>query len=614
MALVFVTVFLLASCGDDAPSVSATETPGRVVGGPTDSEPAPAPTTVPSGEPVAVPSAWSSAVAVSPTGAVAMAVNPDSRSVTLVDAARLEVIAEIEVGIDPRTVAFDPSGTTAFVANRGSGTVTRVDVASGVADTEWRVGAAPYGVIVSEDAVYVSHLTEDSVTVLDPETGDVLNRVEMGAFPAGLALTGGVKPWLLVTHLFSAELTAIDVATREIAWVVSSGVGANLSQSVVVTPDGKTAYMPQTRSRSDNPALVFDNTVMPIVSAVDLENAAVSRTGRITLDTADRPVNMPFGAAFGRGGRTLFVANAGSNDVSVIDLETGRGTAHVQVGSNPRGIASAQDGSRIFVNNVLDGTLSVIDARSMRVERTIVLTQLDLPEPILEGKRIFNSSSEPALSRDQWVSCASCHFDGMHDGRTWSGFPDGTRNTPSLLGVRDTLPTHWSGNRDELQDSEVTIRMIQGGRGLVDGEAFDPLGPPHAGLSERLDALAAYLTTLEPWYAIRTDEGAAAAERGALIFERLGCAVCHPGPLYTDVSLHDVGTGDAASGPGGQERRMSWFDTPSLRGVRLTAPYFHDGRAPTLWAALAGEAGEHAVAETALEAEMAALIAFLRSL
>ena len=549
----------------------------------------------------------------SPSGDIVIAANPDSGSVTLVDAARLEVIAEVPVGADPRTVAFNPEGTAAFVANRGSATVTRVDVASRAAEAEWAVDATPYGIIVSEDAAYVSHLTTGVVTVLDADTGLARDRVAVGSFPAGLALTGGSESLLLVTHLLSAELTAIDVGSLETAWVLPSGVGANLSQSVVVTPDGKTAYLPQTRSRSSNPALLFDSTVLPIVTAVDLERRAVSRAGRITLDTADRPVNMPFGAAFDRQGRTLFVANAGSGDVSVIDLETGRGTAHIEVGSNPRGIASAPDGTRVFVNNVLDGTLSVIDARSMRVERTVVLTELALPEPVLEGKRIFNDSSDPALSRDQWVSCASCHFDGMHDGRTWVGFPDGPRNTPLLLGVRDTLPTHWSGNRDELQDAEVTIRMIQNGTGLVAGEAYDPLGPPHAGLARRLDALAAYLATLEPLYTAPVGEDTLAGERGAAVFERLGCAVCHPGPLYTDLLLHDVGTGDVAL-ERGVHGRGTRFDTPSLRGVSLTWPYFHDGSAPTLRAVLAGKTGEHAVAGAVSAAEMDALIAFLRAL
>jgi YVTN family beta-propeller protein len=65
-----------------------------------------------------------------------IAVNPDSDSVTIVDAASLEVIREASVGRDPRTVAFGPDGSVAFVANHESGAVTRIDLRSGSTDRE----------------------------------------------------------------------------------------------------------------------------------------------------------------------------------------------------------------------------------------------------------------------------------------------------------------------------------------------------------------------------------------------------------------------------------------------------------------------------------------------
>ena len=184
---------------------------------------------------------------------------------------------------------------------------------------------------------------------------------------------------------------------------------------------------------------------------------------RITLDTADEPVNMPFGAALSPEGERIYISNAGSNDISVIDLKNNKGLAHISVGSNPRGIAVTPNGSHIFVNNVLDGTVSVIDAQSLEVVRTLKVTEISLATHILEGKKIFNSASSPVLTTDDWISCSTCHFDGSMDKRTWLGFPDGPRNTSSLMGVGETLPLHWSGDFDELQDVEITIREIQFG-------------------------------------------------------------------------------------------------------------------------------------------------------
>ncbi len=81
------------------------------------------------------------------------------------------------------------------------------------------------------------------------------------------------------------------------------------------------------------------------------------------------------------------------------------------------------------------------------------------------------------------------------------------------------------------------------------------------------------------------------------------CASCHGGPFYTDsalgnagldftqtIVLHDIGTcvkkGLFPDRPGkdvkGQTHTACDFDTPTLRGVFATAPYFHDGSARTL--------------------------------
>ena len=222
----------------------------------------------------------------------------------------------------------------------------------------------------------------------------------------------------------------------------------------------------------------------------------------------------------------------------------------------------------------------MIDTDDLVVTRSIELTDIPLPETILEGKKIFNSASEPVLTTDNWISCATCHFDGMMDGRTWLGFPDGPRNTPSLLGVSRTLPIHWSGDLDELQDVEVTIREIQVGNGLINGEAHDTLGLAHAGMSYQLDALASYLAILEFPISPQPVDGID-LNLGRQMFTSLECERCHVPPIFTDRELHEVGTGDRLLEKNRHGHGTN-FDTPTLIGVWMTAPYFHDGSAQTL--------------------------------
>ena len=454
---------------------------------------------------------------------------------------------------------------------------------------------------------YVSELALGNVTVIDLATGAVTQRVATRPFPTGLALGAGGT--LLVTHLFNGEVTAIDTGTMTTIATVSTGADTNLSQFITVGPAGENAYLPQTRSYASNPARLFDTTVFPVVNVLDLDSLTLLPRARVTLDTADQPVSMPFAVALAGG--ALYVANAGSDDVSVVNLATGRGLANVEVGANPRGIAALPDGSRVFVNNVLDGTLSVIGAESNTVTATVRITDIPLDPVVLLGKRIFNAADAPVLTTDNWISCAVCHFDGTMNARTWADFPDGPRNTPSLLGVGETLPVHWSGDLDELEDVEATIRVIQAGTELAPGEALDTLGPPHQGLSPELDALAAFMRSLAvPPSPYQTDDATFA--RGQAVFSAQGCATCHTPPLYTDRVLHDVGTGDPAVERNSHGRGTS-FDTPSLRGLWLTAPYLHDGTAAALEDVFSA-GSDHDIFRRVSAAELDDLVDFLFAL
>ena len=57
-----------------------------------------------------------------------------------------------------------------------------------------------------------------------------------------------------------------------------------------LSPDGALAWIPHTRSNVGNEALLFDTTVFPVVSALDLETQAQRNSARLHLDISDKPV------------------------------------------------------------------------------------------------------------------------------------------------------------------------------------------------------------------------------------------------------------------------------------------------------------------------------------
>jgi len=558
----------------------------------------------------------SSAIATTVGGSTVIVVNPDSDSVTLVDAGSREVVAELAVGVDPRTVAVADSGSRAYVANRGSGSVSVIDWRARRVVGEIAVGHQPYGVVVSPDGgrLFVTEQGDHSLRILDTATLENEAVIAVDIRPSGVAITddGSV---LVISHLLTGTITVFGLDPLGPGLVVPLWPDSNLVQSIVLSPDSTVAYLPHTRANTSNPALTFDTTVFPLVSLVDLTTGQHLVGEQISLDSVDPPgVGLPFDAALMPGGEILYVVNAASNDVTVVDLSNRQGIAHIEVEDNPRGIAISPDGSTAYVNNTLAGTVSVIETASNMVTETIVVTTIPLPPALLLGKRLFHSSDDPRLARGQWIACNTCHFDGEHDGRTWIFGFAGPRNTTTLNGMIQTYPLRWSAEWDESADSEFAVRREQFGAGLIDGEMHDPLGDPNTGRSYELDCLAAFADSLVmPENRIRGTLDQDAIERGKTLFNNpvVGCLDCHPTPYFTDFSVHDVGTAD---GPG--ERLGPEIDTPTLRDLHRSAPYLHDGSAATLIDVLtAGNPGdEHGVTAHLAEADLEDLVVYMLSL
>jgi len=621
----------------------------------------------------------SSAIAITDDGSRLLVVNPDSNSVSVMDPLAGEKLAELTVGDDPRTVALEGSAR-AYVANRGSNTVSVIDLSQLTIAATIEVKQHPYGVVVATggDFVFVANSGSDSISVIETATLQVVTTLPVRDRPGGLAVTADR---LYVTHLLTGLVSVIDVTglpdavpycgpldfdadgqitvveIMQVAsrwscrcgdecydprydiddncdidivdimlvaalWgpacpVISTGSTSNLAQAIVLDPTEAHAYLPHIKSNSSNPAPLFDTSIFPVVSVIDLTTNLHLPSQRISLDTVDIPVNMPFDAAFTPDGAELWVLNAGSNDISVIDTTLRIGVDHIVVGANPRGIVLSPDGGAAYVNNTLDGTVSVIDTTTAAVTDVLTSTQIYLPPVLLHGKQLFHSSARAAISRDQWISCASCHFEGEMDGRTWS-FPGlGPRNTTSLLGVIQTYPINWQADMDETQDQEHFIRGLQAGSGLItEGDPYPGRGMFNVGQSLELDALATFVDSIPMPRNSVIPLGSPIppeVERGLLVFESptTQCAVCHPTPFYTDRQKHDVGT---ASGPG--ELAGADIDTPTLRGLTHTAPYLHDGSAPTLYDVLvtANPADQHGVTSHLTPDEIADLIAFMKAL
>ena len=503
---------------------------------------------------------------------------------------------------------FDSAGSQAFVALESMGLLLRLAPTTGVETGRVAVGPNPRHLSVNADGtrVFVSRF------ITPPVPG------EATAAPN----TSGRGGEVVVVDSSSLAIAKTVVLQHSEATDTSGGGRGipNYLGPAVVAPDGRSAWVPSKQDNikrgtlRDDRHLTFETTLRAISSRIDLASLAEDYPARMDHDNSGVAAT----ALFNPTSDYLFVALEASREVAVIDPYSHHELMRFAVGRAPQGLALSSDGSTLYVQNFMDRTVGVYDIETLvqtgdtrvRLIKTYSSVAVeDLPAQVLLGKQLFYDARDPRLARDRYISCAACHNDGGHDGRVWdlTGFGEGLRNTISLRGHAGTAHgrLHWSSNFDEVQDFEQQIRGLAAGTGLMSDSDFNagtwsqPLGDPKAGRSADLDALAAYVASLNTFAPSphRNADGTLTADAvaGETVFQFKGCAQCHSGSNLTDSvtssdTLHDIGTLKPSSG-----RRLSdtltGIDTPTLRGVWASAPYLHDGSAATLSDAVSAHEG-----------------------
>ncbi|MDO4232508.1 MAG: cytochrome c peroxidase [Lautropia sp.] len=597
-------------------------------------------------------------------------VNADQNSVSVFDASTRTLLKEITVGEAPRTIAIDNAGH-AWVANRESGTLSIIDPASleVSATIELSAAAQPYGVIAAPDGsgIWVALSGSEELLQLDPVTRAVKQRVSVGPEVRHLAIDAASSKLLASRYISPAlpgedtaaptisgpgvrggEVMVIDAQKATILHTVNLAVSTlndtalqgrglpNYLVAAAISPDGKSAWVPSKQDNilrgkmRDNLDLDFENSVRAVASRIDLSGATAVEQHERRIDFDNTSV--PTAAAYTPDGKYMLVALETSREVAIINASTGAELGRYTIGLAPQGVAISADGKLGAISNALSRTVSFMDlsplandiAPRVRPVSVPAFTSPEkLPANILRGKQLFHDSRDPRLGRDNYLSCASCHNEGYGDGRIWdmSGFGEGLRKTISLRGhggKKERL--HWSGNFDEVQDFDRQIRELASGGGLMlngdfnHGTRAQPLGDPKAGISADLDALAAYVNSLNTYapspFRPADRSLSPQAKAGEALFSARNCQSCHLNQDLggTGMVLENIGTLKPTSRAAGTEP-LPGIVAPGLRDAWYNAPYLHDGSAATLDDAIKAHNNV-----TLTAAEISSLSAYVREL
>jgi cytochrome c peroxidase len=275
-------------------------------------------------------------------------------------------------------------------------------------------------------------------------------------------------------------------------------------------------------------------------------------------------------------------------------------------------------------------------------------TGLNLKKVAL-GQQLFH---DVRLSKDDTIGCVSCH--GLHSGGVDNRFRSvgvdggiGGVNAPSVFNSGLNFVQFWDGRAPSLEaqiEGPVQHPLEMGstwdmvvsklGRDANYPQAFKDLYADGITPTNIKDAIATFERSLITPNSrfdkfLGGDQSALNAQEkhGYELFQSYGCASCHQGMnlggnMYEKMGLmgdYFADRGNITEADRGRfnltkdPQNMHEFRVPSLRNVALTAPYFHDGHAQTLEAAIAIMA-KYQLGRPMPATDLDAIAAFLRSL
>jgi YVTN family beta-propeller protein len=233
------------------------------------------------------------------------------------------------------------------------------------------------------ERVYVPNVVENSITVIDPATFEVVDSYQVEQLPYHVTPSWDMSQ-LLVNNEESSTFTVIDPETGR----PSDTVSAPFPYNFYYTPDGETAIVVVERLQMlefrDTETWEMKGSVYipwPGVDHLDFSkdgdyflassewSGAVSKVDVEKMELVDyvEVGALPIDIKLSPDGEVFYVADQGTMGVHVIEPEEMKEIDFIPTGEGAHGLQVSRDTKSLYVSNRLEGTVSVIDFETRKV-------------------------------------------------------------------------------------------------------------------------------------------------------------------------------------------------------------------------------------------------------
>jgi len=286
---------------------------------------------------------------------------------------RLVVLSHVVLGVMALLSPALSSAYTLYVSNEKDNTISVIDGETLEVIDTITVGERPRGIVLSEDKkrLYMCTSDEDHIEVLDLETMQVVANLPSGPDPELMALSHE-GAYLYVANEDDNMVTVVDIENQ--SKVVEIPVGIE-PEGIGLSPDGK--------------VLVSTSETTNMAHFIDTESLEI--THNVLVDTRPRV------AQFTPDGKEVWVSSEIGGTVSVIDADTheikhkitfeiaGLRAESIQ----PVGVMISSDGSnKVYIALGPSARVAVVDATTYEVEKYLLV-----------GPRVWNLAFSPDQKR-----------------------------------------------------------------------------------------------------------------------------------------------------------------------------------------------------------------------